>query len=143
EMAKREAGLFGHDFIGTEHLLLGVLGSESSVLSAILRETGVTTSDVRGEIRKIVGEGHRRKKQKEPPFTPRAQQALRFAAGQAMALKEKALSPEHVFLGLLLEPEGAAGIVLKNLGLNCRKARAQILRTRPDKSDGPGPVGTS
>jgi hypothetical protein len=128
EFARAEAGWFHHDFIGTEHVLLGLLKSESGALAGILRRLGLDHGAIRKEIEAIVGVGIASETTAAIPYTPRARQALHLATSEAKALKQGHVGPEHVFLGLLLEGGGVAALVLKNFGVQVQRAREEVLK---------------
>jgi hypothetical protein len=128
EIAGTEALRFHHDFIGTEHLLLGLIRSETGAVANVMRRLGLDTNNVRAEISKIVGNGPKREVAEKIPFTPRARRALQLAAAEAGKLDNGAVSAEHIFLGLLIEGTGVAGLVLKNLGISADAARAEIMK---------------
>jgi hypothetical protein len=126
-IARSEASGLYHDFIGTEHLLLGLLKSES-VVPGILKKLGVNDNDVRSEIQKLVGIGPAHEVSAEIPLTPRAREALQLATKEAKTRRQLAPGPEHIFLGLLRENSGVAAVVLKKLGVRFEKAREIISR---------------
>jgi len=141
ELAHEEAAAFGHDYVGTEHLLLGIAGCESGVLMDVLRKWQTDGASLRAEVEKMVGPGHNRKSARDLPYTPRSQKALSLAAQQAKDFGHSFITPEHIFLGLLLEQEGLASLVLRKLGINAEQARQDILdRMGPDGDDGALPV---
>jgi hypothetical protein len=128
ELARAEAGGLHHDFIGTEHVLLGLLKSESGPLSNVLRRLGLDHGAIRAEIEKIVGVGNSSEQTAAIPYTPRARRALHLATSEAKALKQDHAGAEHVFLGLLLEGSGVAALVLKNFGVQVQGARQEVWR---------------
>lgn len=129
EFARKEAPRLNHDFIGTEHVLLGLLKSQSDVLPTVMRRMGVTGDAVRDEIEKWVGVGIPAKRfPMAIRYTPRALKALALAAREAKALRQSQVGPEHVFLGLIREGHGVAALVLRNLGVNVKRTRDEILR---------------
>jgi hypothetical protein len=141
DFARDEARLFHHDFIGTEHLLLGLLRLDQGVALKVLRRLGLELEIVRLEIEKQIARGAHPAPAGDIPFTPRARKALALAAGQAGDMSQSHIGAEHILLGLLLEPEGVAGRVLKILGVQFETARAVVLKELgPDGSDGPQPV---
>jgi len=127
ELGDKEARGFHHDFIGTEHVLLGLLESKTGVVPAVLQRMGVDSRLVRSEIEKIVGNGPMARPGHSLPYTPRVKKALQLAGGEARVLKQPRIGCEHIFLGLLLEGGGVAALVLKTLGVNIGAAREQIL----------------
>ena len=128
EQGRQEALAFHHDFIGTEHMLLGLLARETGAVAGVLQRMGVDRKTVRSEVEKIVGLGPLSLAGHTPPRTPRLNKALRLAGSEARMLKQTQICPEHVFLGLLREGGGVAALVLKKLGVNLPAARQEIAR---------------
>jgi len=128
EIAGVEAARFHHDFIGTEHVLLGLLESEKNGVPNILWKMGVSRENVRGEIEKIVGNGPQSPAAQSPPYTPRAVKAIELSILEAKASRCDRVDACHIFLGLLLEGSGVAARVLTGLGVNVAKAREETLR---------------
>jgi ATP-dependent Clp protease ATP-binding subunit ClpA len=128
--AQDEARSLNHTFVGTEHLLLGLLYSDSGASAVTLQNMGLDLDAVRGEIEKLVQRGSDPSCPGELPLTPRAQRALQFAGEEACLVGQKKASPEHLLLGLFREPDGVAGQVLRNLGLNLEKLRLETLKLR-------------
>ena len=128
ELAQVEAPRLHHDFVGTEHVLLGLLTSENSVVLNVLRRFGLDREIVRMEIEKVVGIGSSYPLPSVIPYTPRAKRALLLAAREASSLKHSSVAAEHILLGLLREGSGVAALVLKNLGVQTESARQEILK---------------
>jgi Clp amino terminal domain, pathogenicity island component len=128
EMAAGEARNFRHDYIGTEHLLLGLLKSESTIVSNVMRSLGVDEKAIRIEIEKFVPNGPVHENSVKIPYTPRAKSALRLAGKEAHASSQLQIDPEHILLGLIREGDGVAWRALKNLGIHIENAREEILR---------------
>jgi len=128
ELGGKEALGFHHDFIGTEHVLLGLLELKTGSVRGVLHRMGVDHKTERSEIEKIVGKGPAQWTPRTPPYTPRVKQALALANAEARALHQTHVSAEHIFLGLLREGSGVAAVVLKSLGVNIQTARAEIYR---------------
>ena len=128
EFAPEEARRFNHTFVGTEHLLLGLMRSGSNGVSRVMHGLGVNVDTVRLEIEKFVGKGSAATGAGTIPFTPRARQALHLALDEARQLNQRNLKPEHIFLGLLREGGGVAAVVLKNLHVSLDDARAEVLK---------------
>lgn len=126
--AHDEASQFHHDFIGTEHVLLGLLKLEDGVVRNVLERMGADCGTVRAEIEKVVGSGPNRPAPDVLPYTPRVKKALRLAVAEAKTMNNAHTSSEHVLLGLLVEGSGVAALVLKDLKINPETARAEILR---------------
>jgi hypothetical protein len=135
ELGGKAALGFHHDFIGTEHVLLGLLESQSGVVPAVLRRMGLDREIVGCEIEKVIGVGPAQPSCPTLPFTPRVKRALELAGLEARALDQTQVGAEHIFLGLLLEGSGVAALVLKALGVNIQTAREELLnelrRNRP------------
>ena len=127
ELARLEAPRFHHDFVGTEHLLLGLLTLENGTVPGILNRMGVKPEDVRNQVEAWISVPSFLRGLAHLPYTPRVNKALRIAAREAKACKQACIGAEHIFLGLLLEGDGVAGRVLKNLGVNIRTTRQEIL----------------
>jgi ATP-dependent Clp protease ATP-binding subunit ClpC len=126
ELAGAEAARFHHDFIGTEHVLLGLLGEENGKVGKVLENLGVRRENVRAEIEKIVGVGPQSHTDRPARYTPRAKKAFQFAIREAKAARAVRAEPEHVLLGLLDGCGGVAALVLKQLGVDADKVREQI-----------------
>lgn len=126
ELSAIEARGFHHDFIGTEHVLLGLLKTKTGVVPNVLRRFGVDANRVRSEIEKIVGCGPSGHNTSTLPYTPRARRALELARLEAS--NQPVVGAEHVFLGLLREGSGVAAIVLKELGVDVQRTREEIRR---------------
>ncbi len=127
KLAQEEARSFQHNYIGTEHLLLGLVHQEKSVAAQGLVSLGVDLSRVRKEVEHIIGHGDRAVPD-EISLTPRAKKAIEFAVDEARRLNHDYVGTEHLLLGLLREGEGIAAGVLEQLGVDLRNARMQIAR---------------
>jgi hypothetical protein len=128
QAACEEALRLGHDFIGTEHVLLGVLKLAKGAFANMLEKNHLDHETARLEIERIVAPVPGRKVGSTPPLTPRARKALQFAAKEADALDHSSISAEHIFLGLLVEKGGVAGQVLRRLGIRLKRARDEVSR---------------
>ena len=126
--ARLEAPRLHHDFVGTEHLLLGLLTLEVWILPNVLKRMNVDREALRKEIEQWVSGFRCKETMDSPPYTPRARKALSLAAREAKGCDRAPVSDEHIFLGLLLEGDGVAGRVLKGFGVNARTARKEILK---------------
>ncbi len=125
--AKEEARRFNHDYIGTEHLLLGLIREGEGVASAVLQKLGVDLESIRIEVEKLVQPGPQTQVVGDIPFTPRSKKALELAAEEARALGHNYIGTEHLLLGLVKEGEGMAYRVLLNLGLDLGKLRNEVM----------------
>jgi len=119
-LARKEADRFNHDYIGTEHLLLGLVRLGQGVAMEVLREMGVDFETLRIEVEKAVGSGPDTKVGGEVPLTPKAKRVLELAMREAKKLQHSYIGTEHLLLGLIEEGEGVAAMILKNLGSCCR-----------------------
>lgn len=126
EIARQEASRYRHDFVGTEHLLLGLL--EKGIVPEVLRRMGVEGKVIRQELENLVPAGPEHNIASAVPYTPRAERALQLASEEAKEMQQHQIRPECVLLGLLLEENGAAGRALKNLGVDFQRTRAEILK---------------
>jgi ATP-dependent Clp protease ATP-binding subunit ClpC len=129
DVAHSEAVRFHHDFVGTEHLLLGLMQAEGSAIPTILGRMGVGCESVRAGIEKIVGSGGQSYAGQKIPYTPRAGKAFQLAIQEAQKGNSQRAGVEHLFLGLIREGGGVAAMVLKQLGVNLEDARKEVSRT--------------
>jgi ATP-dependent Clp protease ATP-binding subunit ClpC len=126
-LAQKEAERFKHDYIGTEHVLLGLVKEGSGVAVTALNNLNVDVEKVRAEVEKLVVTSEKDGPNTPLPFTPQAKKVLELASEEARALGHPYIGTEHVLLGLLRENESVAAQVLINLGLNLNDVRAEIL----------------
>src|SRR5258706_10583173 len=127
-LARREADRFNHNFVGTEHLLLGLIRLGQGVAVNVLQKLGLDLETVRMEVEKQVGVGPDQKMLGNIPYTPRVKKVLVLATKEARALNHTYVGTEHILLGLLREGDGVAARVLKNLGVNIEQTRQEILK---------------
>ena len=127
-LARKEADRFNHNFVGTEHLLLGLLKLGQGVAVNVLQKLGLDLEHVRLEVEKQVGTGPDQKVIGNIPYTPRVKKVLSLAAKEAKALTHTYVGTEHILLGLLREGDGVAARVLKNLDVDIEQARQEILK---------------
>lgn len=125
--AKEEARRFNHDYIGTEHLLLGLIREGEGVAAAVLQKLGLDLETIRIEVEKLVQPGPQTQVLGDIPFTPRSKKALELSAEEARALGHNYIGTEHLLLGLVKEGEGMAYRVLLNLGLDLNKVRNEVM----------------
>ncbi len=125
--AKEEARRFNHDYIGTEHLLLGLVREGEGVAAAVLQKLGLDLETIRIEVEKMVQPGPQTQVLGDIPFTPRSKKALELSAEEARALGHNYIGTEHLLLGLVKEGEGMAYRVLLNLGLDLGKLRNEVM----------------
>ena len=127
-LARKEADRFNHNFVGTEHLLLGLIKLGQGVAVNVLQKMGLDLETVRLEVEKQVGTGPDQKQAGNIPYTPRVKKVLNLASKEAKALAHTYVGTEHILLGLLREGEGVAARVLKNLDVDIEETRQEILR---------------
>jgi len=127
-LARKEADRFNHNFVGTEHLLLGLIKLGQGVAVNVLQKLGLDLETVRIEVEKQVGTGPDQKMIGNIPYTPRVKKVLSLAAREAKALSHTYVGTEHILLGLLREGDGVAARVLKNLDVDIEQTRQEILK---------------
>src|ERR1051325_3934310 len=127
-LARKEADRFNHNFVGTEHLLLGLIKLGQGVAVNVLQKMGLDLETVRMEVEKQVGTGPDQKQVGNIPYTPRVKKVLSLAAKEAKALNHTYVGTEHILLGLLREGDGVAARVLKSLDVDIEQTRQEILK---------------
>jgi ATP-dependent Clp protease ATP-binding subunit ClpC len=127
QLARSEAMRFNHEYIGTEHILLGLIQEGSGVAANVLKNLGLDLAKIRHEVEKTVQAGQPSAVTGQLPFTPRAKKVLEFAVDEATALGHNYIGTEHLLLGLLRETGGKAAQVLLNLGVRLEEAREEVL----------------
>ena len=128
QLAKKEADRFNRGYVGTEHLLLGLIALGQGVAVNVLSRLGINLESVRLEVEKAVGAGPETKTAGNLPFTPRVKKVLALAGSEARALNHSYIGTEHILLGLLREGEGVASRVLRNLNVDLEKTRTEIMK---------------
>ena len=127
-LARKEADRFNHNFVGTEHLLLGLIKLGQGVAVNVLQKLGLDLETVRLEVEKQVGTGPDQKMMGNIPYTPRVKKVLALAQKEAKNLNHTYVGTEHILLGLLREGDGVAARVLKNLDVDIEQTRQEILK---------------
>src|ERR1700741_2047628 len=127
-LARKEADRFNHNYVGTEHLLLGLIKLGQGVAVNVLQKMGLDLETVRMEVENQVGSGPETKIVGNVPYTPRVKKVLALAGKEAKALSHSYVGTEHILLGLLKEGEGVAARVLKNLEVDIERTRNEILK---------------
>ena len=126
-LAQEEAKLLNHNYIGTEHILLGLIHEGEGVAAKALESLGISLDAVREQVQDIIGQG-----QQQPtghiPFTPRAKKVLELSLREALQLGHNYIGTEHILLGLIREGEGVAAQVLIKLGADLNKVRQQVIQ---------------
>jgi ATP-dependent Clp protease ATP-binding subunit ClpA len=126
-VAQEESRSLGHDYIGTEHILLGILGAGESVAVRALASLGVSLEAARQQVEEIAGR-RSREVSGHIPFTPRAKKVLELSLREALRLGHNYIGTEHILLGLIREGEGVAAQVLTRLGADLDQTRQQVIR---------------
>lgn len=126
-LARKEADRFHHNYVGTEHLLLGLINLGQGVAVNVLQKMDLDLDTVRGAVEKQVGTGPESKPTGNIPYTPRVKKVLALAGKEAKALNHSYIGTEHILLGLLREGEGVAARVLKSLDVDIERCRNEIL----------------
>src|SRR5256886_7536340 len=127
-LARKEADRFNHNFVGTEHLLLGLIKLGQGVAVNVLQKLGLDLETVRMEVEKQVGTGPDQKMIGNIPYTPAVKKVLALAAKEAKSLNHTYVVTEHILLGLLGEGDGVAARVLKNRDVDIEQTRQEILK---------------
>jgi ATP-dependent Clp protease ATP-binding subunit ClpA len=127
-LARKEADRFHHSFVGTEHLLLGLIKLGQGAPVNVLHKLGLNLENVRAEVEKFVGTGHEHQIIGNIPYTPRVKKVVALAARQAKDLNHTYVGTEHILLGLLEERDGVVARVLEKFGVNMDETRKKILK---------------
>jgi ATP-dependent Clp protease ATP-binding subunit ClpC len=126
-LAQEEARMLNHNYIGTEHILLGLIHEGEGVAAKSLESLGISLEGVRSQVEEIIGQG-----QQAPsghiPFTPRAKKVLELSLREALQLGHNYIGTEHILLGLIREGEGVAAQVLVKLGAELTRVRQQVIQ---------------
>src|ERR1700709_2338354 len=146
-LAQEEAKMLNHNYIGTEHILLGLIHEGEGVAAKALESLGISLDSVREQVQDIIGQG-----QQQPtghiPFTPRAKKVLELSLREALQLGHNYIGTEHILLGLIREGEGVAAQVLVKLGADLSRVRQQVIQllsgyagTKESAGGAPGAAG--
>src|SRR6184192_3266360 len=136
-LAQEEAQRFQHNYIGTEHLLLGLVREGEGVAAKVLLQLGVELNKIRGTAEFIIGRGDRIVLG-QIGLTPRAKKVIELAVDEARRLNHHYIGTEHLLLGLVREGEGIAAGVLESLGVSLERVRAQVIKVLKSSGDYPG-----
>ncbi|WP_345786097.1 ATP-dependent Clp protease ATP-binding subunit [Rubellicoccus peritrichatus] len=140
-LARKEADRFHHNYVGTEHLLLGLINLGQGVAVNVLQKMDLDLETVRAAVEKQVGTGPESKPTGNIPYTPRVKKVLALAGKEAKALNHSYIGTEHILLGLLREGEGVAARVLKSLDVDIERCRNEILAELDPNFSGEGEAG--
>jgi ATP-dependent Clp protease ATP-binding subunit ClpA len=135
-LAQEEARLLNHDYIGTEHLLLGLAHEGQGVAAKALELLGIRLAALRSQVEEVIGRGQRAPSG-HIPFTPRAKKVLELSLRESQQLGHNYIGTEHVLLGLVREGEGVAAQVLVKLGADLPRVRQQVLQLLSGSAGGP------
>jgi ATP-dependent Clp protease ATP-binding subunit ClpC len=141
-LAQEEARMLNHNYIGTEHILLGLIHESEGVAAKALESLGISLDAVRQQVKEIIGQG-----QQAPsghiPFTPRGKKVLELSRREASQLGHNYIGTEHILLGLIREGDGVAAQVLVRLGADLNRVRQQVIRMLRGQGaeDAPPPSG--
>jgi ATP-dependent Clp protease ATP-binding subunit ClpC len=128
QLARAEAERFNHAYVGTEHILLGLVALGQGVAVTVLERMGISLETLRMEVEKAAGQGPETKTVGNVPFTPRAKKVLQLAAAEARTLNHSYIGTEHLLLGLLREGEGVAAQVLRTLNVDAETTRVEVMK---------------
>jgi ATP-dependent Clp protease ATP-binding subunit ClpA len=126
-LAQDEARLLKHNYIGTEHILLGLLREEEGLAARVLESLDITVEEVRAQIARIIGQGDE-VLEGQIPFTPRAKVVLELSLREALSLGHNYIGTEHILLGLVRENEGVAARILLDFDADAQKIRDEVIR---------------
>ena len=141
-LAQEEARLLNHNYIGTEHLLLGLIHEGEGVAAQALESLGVSLPAVRQQVEEIIGRGQQASSGRIP-FTPRAKKVLELSRREALAMGHNYVGTEHILLGLLREGDGVAAQVLVRMGADLNRVRQQVIGILSGHQDKDEPKGGS
>ena len=141
-LAQEEARRLGHNFVGTEQVLLGLIGEGSGVAAKTLKSMGVNIKDARAQVEKIIGRGSGFVAV-EIPFTKKTKKVLELSWDEARQLGHNYIGTEHLLLGLIREGEGVAAKVLENLGVDLNKCRSNVIKLLGETRTGQSPQTTT
>nr|YP_009369862.1 ATP-dependent Clp protease ATP-binding subunit [Boldia erythrosiphon]ARO90550.1 ATP-dependent Clp protease ATP-binding subunit [Boldia erythrosiphon] len=133
-LAQEEARRLGHNFVGTEQILLGLIGEGTGIAAQVLKSMNINLKDARVEVEKIIGRGSGFVAV-EIPFTPRAKRVLELSLEEARQLGHNYIGTEHLLMGLVREGEGVAARVLENSGIDISSIRAEIIQMLGENSE--------
>jgi len=138
KFANQEANRFNHEYIGTEHLLLGLVKQGNGVAAEVLKRLDVDRPTIRAEVEKLIQSGPDMVTMGRLPMTPRAKHVLNYAIAESKELKHDYVGTEHILLGLIREDEGVAAQILMNLGLRLSQIREEVIRVLKAESESAG-----
>src|SRR6202142_3781416 len=140
-LAQEEARTLKHNYIGTEHILLGLLREEEGLAARVLESLDITVERVRGQVVRVVGSGEE-VPSGQIPFTPRTKKMLELALREALSLGHKSIGTEHILSGLVRENEGVAARILLDFDADSEKIRGEVIRMLSGPSGRPAGPGS-
>jgi ATP-dependent Clp protease ATP-binding subunit ClpC len=126
--AQNEARGLGHNYIGTEHILLGLLREEEGLAARVLESLDITIEEVRPQVARIVGQGEQEVATGQMPLTPRTKKVLELSGRESVSLGHSYIGTEHILLGLVRENEGVASRILLDFDADAEKIRSEVIR---------------
>ena len=132
-LAQEEARLLNHNYIGTEHILLGLIHEGEGVAAKALESLGISLEAVRQQVEEIIGQGGS-SPSGHIPFTPRAKKVLELSLREAIRLKQNVIAPEHIMLGVLRADGGLAALILADAGVDGAALRGSLERSLLDRA---------
>jgi ATP-dependent Clp protease ATP-binding subunit ClpC len=136
-LAQNEARALKHNYIGTEHILLGLLREEEGLAARVLDSLDITVEEVREQVKRLVGQGDQETITGQIPFTPRAKKVLELALREALSLGHNYIGTEHILLGVVRENQGVAARILLDFDADAETIRNELIRMLPGPA-GPG-----
>jgi ATP-dependent Clp protease ATP-binding subunit ClpC len=134
-LAQEESRLLNHDYIGTEHILLGLLAEQAGVAARVLSSLDITLGAARDQVREMIGEGTH-EASGHIPFTPRAKKVLELSLREAMRLRSEIIGTEHLLLGLIAEGDGVGAQILERLGASADVVREKVVELARAEPEG-------
>jgi ATP-dependent Clp protease ATP-binding subunit ClpC len=134
-LAQDEARALKHNYIGTEHILLGLLREEEGLAARVLESLDITVEEVREQVKRLVGQGDEEIVTGQIPFTPRAKKVLELALREALSLGHNYIGTEHVLLGVVRENQGVAARILLDFDADAETIRTEIIRMLPGSGE--------
>jgi ATP-dependent Clp protease ATP-binding subunit ClpC len=134
-LAQDEARALKHNYIGTEHILLGLLREEEGLAARVLESLDITVEEVREQVKRLVGQGDEEIVTGQIPFTPRAKKVLELALREALSLGHNYIGTEHVLLGVVRENQGVAARILLDFDADAETIRNEIIRMLPGSGE--------
>jgi ATP-dependent Clp protease ATP-binding subunit ClpC len=139
-LAQDEAKMLNHNYVGTEHILLGLLREGNGVAARALESLGIGLDAVRQQVEQIIGRGQGPPPEGHIPFTPRSKRVLELSLRESLDLGHTYIGTEHILLGLIREGEGVAAQVLVDMGIDLDRARQQVIQLLTGRQQAESPA---